>query len=539
MNSSPAWRQERETQFLAEAPASLGELLSRAADRYGEALAIDLFDRGQQLSFVEWDEKASQVAKGLRERGICQGMQVGLMLSNTVEFPITWLALARMGAVMVPINPSYTAAELAHVVATADVRHLILEAASLPKAESIDQLLGHLLVVGEPPATGSYDDWQSLLDGNGTEDGATTFMPEKPVEQSDLAVVQFTSGTTGFPKGCMQSHRFWLVNGFNTSAGMEELTTGAILGESPFFYFDALWMLMRTLMSGAPLHQAERMSLAKTYDRLVSTQVEVAYAPFLDETPRDQERNHNVKVFMTVGAPAEYIEEVEHRCGALAREGYGMTEIGVALSVPYTEINDHSVYGSCGYPQPFYEFMIVDEDGQEQPAGTPGELWVRGLGVMDGYWNNAEANEVSFSDGWFRTGDIFEQSTQGFFSYCGRIKDMIKRSGENIAAVEVESVIASYPGVLAVAVIPVPDKLRDEEVKAVIQLCEDWEVTSFDYAAFETHCLASLASFKVPRYIEFVDGFEYTPSEKIIKPRLKRDDPFSGCWDYTVNAKVS
>ena len=531
-DAAPEWRELREQSFLTQAPESLGCLLSDAARKYGNALALNLFDRGQQLTFAEWDGKASQLADGLREIGVVHGTRVALMTSNTIEYPITWLALARLGAIMVPVNPAYTASELSYVVDVAGVEFLVLEKASLAKAKAVDKVRGRTVVVDGNPADEDYWSWQSLL-ANGSQD----FVPAIRVEHSDVAVIQFTSGTTGFPKGCAQTHLYWLVCGFNMYVSPTVFSTGAILGESPFFYFDALWMLARTLTYGAPMYQAERMSLTKTWDRLASTQVEMAYAPRLQGELDERERQHNVKLFMTVASSAQNTKEVERRCGSPTREGYGMTEIGIALFVPY-DIEDDSIFGSCGFPQPFYEAKVVDEDGTEQPDDTPGELWVRGLGVMREYWNNPEANQASFVDGWFRTGDIFTKAPQGYFRYVGRIKDMIKRSGENISAAEVESVISGFPGVERVAVIPVRDDLRGEEVKAVIQLGEDNTEQFFDYDGFRDFCLLSLARFKVPRYITFVDAFDYTPSDKIVKANLKKDDPISGCYDYRVNEKV-
>ena len=527
-DASLEWRNFREEAFLAEATDSLGDLLSNAAKRFGDALAIDLFERGQKLTFAEWDSQATQIANGLRQVGVRHGMRVGLMTGNTIEFPITWLALARMGAIMVPINPAYTTPELRHVVDVSGLEFLMLERASLAKAEVIEGLTGRLIVVDAAATDRDYWTWQSLLASDCGE-----FVLERPVEPSDVAVIQFTSGTTGFPKGCTQTHLFWLVCGFNLYVSKKVFSTGAILGESPFFYFDALWMLLRTLTYGAPLHQAGRMSLTKTYDRLVDTQVEMAYAPRLQDEPDERERKHNVKLFMTVGSSAGNTKDVERRCGAPTREGYGMTEIGIALFVPY-KVDDKSVFGSCGYPQPFYEAKVVGDGGTEQFFDTPGELWVRGIGVMKGYWNNAQANETSFVDGWFRTGDIFEKAPAGYFRYVGRIKDMIKRSGENIAAVEVESIIALYPGIANVAVIPAPDEMKGEEVKAVIQLTVGYDEQSFDFASFREFCLLSLAKFKVPRYVAFVDQFDYTPSEKIIKSNLKAAETSSECWDYQI-----
>ena len=157
---------------------------------------------------------------------------------------------------------------------------------------------------------------------------------------------------------------------------------------------------------------------------------------------------------------------------------------------------------------------------------------------MDGYWNNAEANAKSFVDGWFRTGDIFEKTPEGYFRYVGRIKDMIKRSGENISAVEVEAVIGQFAGIDEVAVIPVPHALRGEEVKAILTLRDGAAPDRFDYEGLHRHCEAHLAPFKIPRYVEITDAFDHTPSQKIIKTPLIKDNTLIGNWDYTIGTAV-
>ena len=532
--NTPEWREAREARFHAETPDSLGDLLTKAATTLGDALAIDFFDRGEQLTFSQWDSRANQVANGLQDMGVCKGMQVAVMLSNVIEFPITWLALARIGAVLVPTNPAYTSVELGHVVDTADVQFIVLEACSISKAEAVDKLSSEkLIVVDEPPPGANYTPWRSLLEGSSTE-----FTAGQSVQSSDRASIQFTSGTTGMPKGVTQSHQFWLVTAFNTSHIPKDIfTSGTVLGESPFFYFDGLWFLSRTLMSGATLYQADRMSLSKAYDRLATTQAEIGYAPYLDKEPSPRERKHNCKLMLTVGASAELSRSSEQRLGTPVREGYGMTEVGLALTVPY-KLDDESMRGTCGVPHPLYEAKVVDEHGQNQPDDTPGELWIRGPGVSDSYWNSPEATHATRVDDWFRTGDIFEKTPLGCFKYVGRFKDMLKRSGENISAHEVENVVMEYPPVQAVAVIPVPHEIRTEEVKAVIQLRDGCDPTSFNYDEFMEFCLASLAKFKVPRYVAFVSEFERTPSDKIIKASLGDEDPCSGCWDYEINRIV-
>mgnify|MGYP000879428918 CR=1 FL=1 len=537
LDQSAAWRSRREQAFAAEAPHSLGALLERAARDYGDTTAIDLFERGTSLSFSQWDDKSRRLASGLRDLGIERGMHVGVLLQNVVEFPVTWLALARMGAVMVPMNPRYTSTELNYVITDAEIRHLVIGFESVEKIDEVRRLwpqtdLDTVMVVGDGELPEDYTGWNGVL-----ESGSPDFVPSHRVEPSDLASIQYTSGTTGFPKGCMQSHRFWLVCGFNQHVMPEVFTTGSILGESPFFYLDALLMTARSLFQGATLLQAERMSLHKHHGRLVDTQCECAFAPVLSDEPGPEEREHSIKMFICVAGSPQENAEIERRYGAPVRELFGMTEIGIALGVPY-HIDDPAIIGTCGVPYPLYEAKVMDAAGQTCPNETPGELWIRGPGIMEGYWNKPEVNARSFSDGWFRTGDIFTRTTAGYFRYVGRFKDMIKRSGENISAVEVETVMRQFRQIEEIAVIPVKHRVRGEEVKAFITLDPKVSVATFDYAALHAHCTEHLASFKIPRYIEIIEAFDHTPSAKIKKNDLIASNSLKGDWDYTTNARV-
>ena len=532
------WRQKRAQEFEHQMPASVGALLAEAAQRFGENLAINFFERGQQLSFRELDNRVSELASGFREIGVLPKMHVGVMLSNTIDFPVAWLAFARMGAVMVPINPAYTATELDFLINDADVQFLVLEQDVLSVVRQMKKrpecLTDDRLVFVGPSPTGLGHLMDELI-ANGSAD----FVPDAVVEQSSLMEIQYTSGTTGFPKGCMQSHRFWMLCGFNHEFNPDVYDTGAIISDAPFFYLDSQWMVMRTLCQGTPFYQSEKMSRKKYNQRLVATNVELAFTPtLLPDEPHPMEREHNVRVFRTTGMSRTRILEVERRYGARVREGFGMTEIGLALRVPFHN-DDDSVLGTCGFPLPLYDVKVMDAEGIEAPVNTPGELWVRSPGMMDGYWNNPRANAESIVDGWFRTGDIFVRQESGCFKFVGRIKEMIKRSGENISAAEVESVIRQYPGVENVAVVPVPDKLRSEEVKAVIKPRDDVDPALLDPVALRAHCEVHLAKFKCPRFIEWTHEFSYTPSGKIIKRALlEKEDLSIGCWDQTLGQWV-
>ncbi|MBN9547742.1 MAG: long-chain fatty acid--CoA ligase, partial [Alphaproteobacteria bacterium] len=222
-----------------------------------------------------------------------------------------------------------------------------------------------------------------------------------------------------------------------------------------------------------------------------------------------------------------------------AREAFGMTEVGPAMFAPI-ERSDKVGSGSCGVPCPFRQCRIVDEAGDPVPQGAIGELQISGPGIMLGYYNNPEATAEVLRDGWFSTGDLFRQDEDGFFYIVGRKKDMIRRSAENIAAREVETVLAAAPGVAEVAVVGVPDPLRGEEVKAYLKLKEGQGPDQALLDSVIATAQAGLAAFKVPRFYAFVADFPRTASLKISKPQLKaRDtDPRAGSYDRTVGAWI-
>jgi len=510
------WIQEHENRFEREAPESMGELLSQSAQKYGDQIAVNFFEQGKKLSYRELDKQASQLANGLRKIGVKYKSHVAVMLPNRIEFIVTWLTLARMGAVMVPVNPSYTPYELEYTLNDAGVSFLVLEASSLKQLDSAEKLpigllKGNLVFVGEAPGDRGYS-WNELM-----EDSSSDFTLDTQVSRNDLLNIQYTSGTTGFPKGCLQTHSFWLMCGFNVAYWKALPPVMSILGEAPLFYFDALWMFVSMLYKGGVLYQAERYSSSKFWDRLRITQAELAYLPIITNEPHPGEKDHNVRMFFGFGLNTAEVRQVEMRFGATTREGYGMTEIGICLMIPIS-ITDESAFGTCGLPLPFYELRIVDVDGSDVPQGQSGELWVQSDGIIKGYWNKPEINAECFVDGWFRTGDIFMKEPGGYYRIVGRIKEMIKRSGENIAANEVEHVIRQFHGV-------------DND---------DVDKSNFDPAELRAHCEKHLARFKCPRFISLIDDFPYLASGKIAKTQLTASgDLRTGSWDNTIGDWIS
>ena len=208
-----------------------------------------------------------------------------------------------------------------------------------------------------------------------------------------------------------------------------------------------------------------------------------------------------------------------------------MTELGTALFVPI-EAADMTGSGSCGVAEPFRECRIADEQGTTLPVGAVGELLVRGPGILQGYYNKPEATAAAFHGGWFRTGDLFRRDERGYFYLVGRVKDMIRRSGENIAAREVEEVVLGIPSLADAACIPVPDAHRGEEIKLLVVLQPGIARDALPPALILEHCRSRLAPFKVPRYIAYVDALPKTGSNKVAKGELRAAANLtSGCFD--------
>ncbi|MCV6593568.1 MAG: AMP-binding protein [Silicimonas sp.] len=227
----------------------------------------------------------------------------------------------------------------------------------------------------------------------------------------------------------------------------------------------------------------------------------------------------------------------ETRFGLSARECFGMTEIGLALYTP-SEASHRAGSQSCGVPLPFREAEIRDADGYTLPAGQVGELWVRGDGIAQAYWNKPDANAATFVDGWFATGDLFVQDEAGWFTIVGRKKDMIRRSSENISAREVEAVLQELGGIQEAAVLPVPDDHRGEEAKAYIILVDGMTPENLPPETIAAHCRTRLAPFKIPRFIAYAPELPRTPGRKIAKHKIIAATPDlrAGAYDLTAGA---
>ncbi len=512
-------------------PANLGAFIDELADEMGDAVAANFFEGGETITYREMAAGTRSLAAGLAGLGIAFGDRVGVMLPNIGAFPLTWLALARLGAIMVPINVRYTPREIAYVLDDSGARMLVTEAALLDEVRDAPELAGfaalaNAVVLG---ASRSGHSWTALA-----ETKADDFRPAREPTLDDLINIQYTSGTTGFPKGCMLSHRYWLTLS-RVAAMRANGVVRNVLAAQPFYYMDPQWLLLMAMRLRGTLFVAAKASGTHFLDWIRKYRIEYCIFPqiVLKQPPRPDDATLPLKVASVFGLRKNMHAELEARFNVIARESFGMTEVGSALYTPYGATSMVGS-GTCGIPSPFREATIRDEDGQEVPAGEIGELWIRGPGILQGYWNKPEANRDSFRDGgWFRTGDLFRKDARGFHYIVGRIKDMIRRSGENIASREVEAVMLGWPDVLEAAAIGVPDVDRGQEVKACLVLKPGVDAKAFDVAGFLAYCTGHLAPFKVPRFVELRASLPKTPSEKVAKHVLvaEREDLRRGAYD--------
>ena len=531
---NPEWHSERLMRAIETAPlsANVTKLLELRTQMHPRRKFLVFFDDGKELTYEEVFQLVQKTAAGLTATGIEPGSRVGIMVPTCHHYPLTWLALASLGAVTVPINDSYTPRELDYTLRNSDASHIVIANDLIPVLEAIkggsSVPRDHVIVTGNR-RYGYPLHWESLLDS-----APVDFQVPAPPNLDDLMNIQYTSGTSGMPKGTMQTHRYWLTFS-RTGAAQFQDQLRRILIAQPFYYVDAQWLTLMTCWQGATAYVARKMHASRFLDWLRNYRIQYCNFPELvsRQPCHTNDRLEDLIVMSCYSHRPENYRMYERRYGGLARQGFSMTELGCALYVPM-EAEEMTGTATVGIPVAFREAMVADPSGSPLSHGMTGELCIRGAGILKGYFRNPEASAHAFHPGgWFRTGDLSYRNEDGWFWYLGRMKDMVRRSSENISAIEVESVLRGLPEVLEAAVLPVPDNTRGEEVKAYLKLSRN---SSGDHSLIERvlqHCNANLASFKIPRYIEFVDEFPRTPSLKIRKADLiaAKPDLRSGTYD--------
>jgi acyl-CoA synthetase (AMP-forming)/AMP-acid ligase II len=509
---------------------TIGQLVSLRARTHGSKTAINLFERGEQATFAELDNWSNRCANALSAVGVKKGDRVAAMLPNRIEYPILWFALAKLGAVIVPVNTRYTAREVEYVLSDTQAAFAVVDHSVLQTFRAMEPwpaALNKVFVVGGAEEE-QKSSWTDLL-GNASDAPVAS-----DVSPLDIINIQFTSGTTGFPKGCILTQEYWMVSVCG-SVLQDRRPYERYLSWQAFSYVDAQMQILRSIWQGGTLFLASQMSSSKFLAWLIEHRIQWCAFPELvvcqPETPSDRETSLDL-VHCQGGWNEEAIRRLMERFGVVGHNNYGSTEMGWGTITPGATIWESAGFGVGA---PFRSLRLVDEEGIDIKAGSVGELWISGRGMFSGYWNRPDANAELFEGEWFKTGDLMRRDEAGFYWLVGRTKDMIRRSGENIAAREVESVIRELPQVEDVAAIAVKDSKRGEEVKVVIELkagLTNADVSPEDVIA---HTAGRLATFKIPRYIAFVTSLPRTSSNKIQKSSLSGvADPLAGSYDREV-----
>ena len=510
------WDARRRAVEARALPPSMAAMVDGAAARWGDRPALVFID-GEALSFEALRRLANRAANTLRALGVRRGDRVAVMSHNVPAVPALWLGLAKLGAAIVWINGRYTSRELAAVLEDSEPCLFVVHADRLSIFDAIETkpvwLARDRVVTLRGPT--AHCDLDALM-----ERAADEFSPSEPTSPDDIVNINYTSGTTGFPKGCMLPQLYWQVFGSAKEPGIPIPIERTIYNQN-LFYIDGPMFIALTLHTGAAMHIMPRPSLTGIVERLHDLAIDYCYffEALMKQPPGPLDRDCGLKFVHIFGLTPSLHAELEKRFGCIAREAFGMTETGAALMMPY-EAADMVGSGSVGWPVAHREASLRNPDFSEVAVGETGELWVKGPGLMKGYWNRPEVNAETFRDGWLRTGDLFRADDRGYLSLVGRLKDMIRRNGENIAVAEVESVLRGIPGIARVAVVPVPDERVDEEVKVYVQLAEGVSRTDLPPERLIDEARRLLAPFKLPRYVAYRDSFPMTESDRVEKKKL-------------------
>ncbi|MGA9840642.1 MAG: AMP-binding protein [Thermoplasmata archaeon] len=493
----------------------LASLIRGKAEKNGDRAALRF--EGRTLSYRELDRETDRVANGLAESGIGPGDRVAALLLNTPEFPLLWFALAKRGAVLVPLNTALKGEILRYELADCVPAGLAIDRRLWDAYAPLREGLGIAREWVAEPVTSSEDlpsrarSFTSLVsDRNGS--------PLAPPRPSDPAAILYTSGTTGPPKGAIVPHEKTLTTPREIGLRSRLTPESVLFTALPLFHCNAQEMTALTaLLNDVTAAFDERFHATRYWEtaaHLGATHVSllISMINVLFKQPAKQtDRIHGVRTALTAGTTKGVWPEFEQRFGLTVIELYGMTECGcTTLMNPPDAVR----VGSVGTPLGFVEADVVDDDDRPVPAGTRGELIVRPrfpFTMFSGYFGKPEQTVEAWRNLWFHTGDYVTRDADGYYYFVDRKKDVIRRRGENLAPYDVENVLNRHPAVFESAVIGVPSPLGEEDVKAFVQLKPGEQATP--RALFE-FCAEHLPFFMVPQYIEFIDEIPKTANQK-------------------------
>lgn len=483
---------------------SLGAMLKEACEKYPDKVSLIYSDR--RLTYDELNRHSNALSNVFRDLNIHKGDKVSLMLPNIPEFVISYLAVAKLGAVAVTLNVLSTPYELTYLLNDSDSKILVTTSAAAKKYEEIQGRLDtceHLLCIDDPRDDSPIR--KAYRDGPFDDDMVD-------VDKDDPAVMIYTSGLTGDPLGAVLTHGNLSTQWTLLKDICEGTDKDRGLSVIPFFHsFGASANLLSVLHLGASSVLMDQFSLDKIFQTIEQEKVTyIAAVPrlflgMLMQQGTEKYDLSSLRICITGGSamPPKFIPAFEQKFNVKLMEGYGLTEASPVCS--FSRLHMEQKPGSIGIPIPGAQAKVVDDSGNDLPAGTEGELVIKGANVMKGYYKNESATADVIKNGWLHTGDLARIDTDGYIFLTGRKKRMIITSGFNVYPREVERVLDMHPAVAESRVVAQADLMRGEIVKALIVRKDTVEV---DDKEILRHCRKYLSSHKIPREVEFVDGLD-------------------------------
>jgi carnitine-CoA ligase len=507
---------------VSDTPSIGGWLAGAAARAAPDAGALV---HGERVTWTDLDRRADRATAGFLALGLCPGDPVCVVMRSSVAALAVWFGLARAGLVEVPLNPVSGPTLLRFLLEHSGARVVVCDGEFEPAVRACAPGTVRL-VVHEPRDSGDRTDLAAVLEA--------APVPLPGVDPAAPAVVLYTSGTTGPPKGAVLSHRANVNLARHTVGLMGYTAADRLYSVFPLFHSNARYCsVMTAAEAGADLVIDRTFSASRFWDTcrahgITAFNYQGAMMSILHkQPPRPDDADNPVRVAFGAPCPPEVFADFERRFGVQLTEIYGSTEVSVVTDMPPTARR----IGTAGRESVNYTVAVVDERDEPVPVGTPGEIVARPKAagwMFDGYAGDPEATVASWRNLWFHTGDRGYLDADGYLHFLDRMKDTIRRRGENVSAWEVERVVAGHPAVASAAAYGVPSALSEEEVAVAVVPAPGATV---DPAALVEHCRAGLTVFAVPRYVRVLDALPLTPSQRVEKYKLRADGVPPGTWD--------
>lgn len=513
---------------MTQPATTLKGLVSERAKKNPERLFL-LFEN-RRFTYADFHREVNRAADGFLRLGVRKGEKIGLLLPNCPEFLFTLFGAAAIGAIFVPVNTAFTAAEAQYVLDHSECSCLITTATFLPVVEQLMGGCRHLKRIISLAKDNEPDclSWEEFLHK------ASPDAPEIAIDPEEIASITYTSGTTDRPKGVMLTQFSYCFAPRRRAQALGWGENDRAIVTLPLFHVNALCHMAIAMMCvGGSVLLKEKFSASHFWDEVrehgVTTSSLMRTIPqILLNLPEKADDGRNPLRVAVALLPPELHLRFEERFNVNVVGSYSLTEDVLSVLGPLDRTRRK--LGSCGLPiaPEVHRLRILDDNGTECPPDRLGEIVKQSPAVMKGYYKNPEASADALKNRWLYTGDLGYLDRDGFLYFVDRKKDMVKRGDENISSEEVERVLNSHPLVAESAVIGVPDSIRQEEVKAYIVLKSPARLESLQPAEIWDFCANHLASFKVPRYLEFRPELPKTPSSKIQKGLLREKAKSAG-----------